>query len=350
MLCVFLYTFKGGDIMGLLKNQTVDMVWRGNNKDYYESKGYMFTKYGDKFLVKAEDLSRCNSKKILVQCDMCEKINEISFAHYNNNITHNDGKYICQKCSIQVRHNKDIPKRRNKYITKINEICDNCGYEFLSSELDIKKNTDIITYRCPKHGIHKMRVANFINGKRCPDCAKEYTQMLFALPNDEVIKRVTDCGGEIINPEEYINNNTYNLIFKCRECGNLFNSSLERFTQHGGQVCKSCSNYESYGEKRIRYYLENHNLEFEQQKWFADCKDKKPLPFDFYLLLYNTIIEFDGRQHFMNVDSFKHGVKYVALHDEIKNKYCHTHNIKLIRIPYTEITKIDSILNNELFT
>ena len=69
---------------------------------------------------------------------------------------------------------------------------------------------------------------------------------------------------------------------------------------------------------------------FEQQRKFEGCKDKNYLPFDFYLPTYNTIIEFDGRQHFGEVNYFKSPYELTKLHDEIKNEFCHNNHINLL--------------------
>jgi len=37
------------------------------------------------------------------------------------------------------------------------------------------------------------------------------------------------------------------------------------------------------------------------------------------------------------------------MRDQIKNQYCQTNDIKLIRIPYTEINNVENILDNFLF-
>ena len=47
--------------------------WNGSQKSYYEEKGYRFTKFGDKFEVRFEDIPHSSDKFIDVQCDYCEK-------------------------------------------------------------------------------------------------------------------------------------------------------------------------------------------------------------------------------------------------------------------------------------
>jgi hypothetical protein len=64
----------------------------------------------------------------------------------------------------------------------------------------------------------------------------------------------------------------------------------------------------------------------------------------------NTIIEFDGRQHFQETDHFSYSYKKVVEHDTIKNNYCADKNIRLIRISYKQINHITEILDKQLFT
>lgn len=74
------------------------------------------------------------------------------------------------------------------------------------------------------------------------------------------------------------------------------------------------------------------------------------MPFDFYLTDLNTMIEFDGIQHFEEVEYFGGYEKLLEtrFNDEIKNQYCKNNDIKLIRIPYYNYDKIENILEKEL--
>ena len=63
-----------------------------------------------------------------------------------------------------------------------------------------------------------------------------------------------------------------------------------------GKGCPICRM--SHGETQIRNYLSDRNIDFEIQFRFKDCRNKLPLPFDFYLPKHNLCIEYDGEQHF----------------------------------------------------
>ena len=70
------------------------------------------------------------------------------------------------------------------------------------------------------------------------------------------------------------------------------------------------------------------------------------LPFDFYLASNNLIVEFDGRQH----EKAEAGSGWntpqqheeIVYRDNIKNRWCKENNKQLIRIPYTELPRIDA--------
>ena len=82
--------------------------------------------------------------------------------------------------------------------------------------------------------------------------------------------------------------------------------------------------------------------------------------YDFILLDDNNepyrIIEFDGIQHYIPTSFYYGHTKennylYTKQNDDIKNQYALSHNIPLVRIPYTEINHItiDMLLNNNKY-
>lgn len=330
----------------VIPDQTIEVKWTENNKQYYMDKGYKFTKFRDTFLVQINDLYPNSKAMVNVRCDCCGKIYKVNMKAYTKNTEHNDGKCVCQKCSIQVRYDKTLDDRRKDYYRRLVEKCNENNYTLVSSVEEINGNRSYIEYCCPDHGRQRMKIANFLIGRKCPECAKEKARHKYQLTQEEILSRVSECGGKIINPSEYVNSEKDNLLFECMECGTIFSSSLAHFTQHGGRLCGSCSSSESLGEKKIRNCLESKNVEFCREKEFKDCRDIKPLPFDFYLPLYNAIIEFDGRQHFGETDFFSYSYTKTKEHDRIKNEYCEKNNIALLRIPYWDINHIEERIDD----
>lgn len=337
---------KGGEYM-LKPNQIIKVKWHSQNKNHYISKGYAFTKYKDEFLVKAEDLSRSATATVKVICDYCGEEYETAWYHYRD-IQDKNEKNACCNCRNKKAHENSLKKRQENLYMKALNACNKKGYTLVSKMECIKNNTSYVVYKCPIHGEQKMRINNLINGRGCPECSFNARSEQYRLSPDEVEKRISVLGGKLLNKEDYINRVERNLIIECVYCGTPFTTSLVLFTQHGGQLCSNCRDVESAGEKRIRKYLELNNILFEQEKWFSDCRDIKPLPFDFYLPEYNMIIEFDGEQHFKEGHFTHSRLSYIQAHDVIKNNYCKNNDIKLIRIPYYEMSNIERILDNEL--
>lgn len=156
---------------------------------------------------------------------------------------------------------------------------------------------------------------------------------------------IEDTGKRVIGNKE--TGEKVNVIWKCRcDCGvetEVPSSHLRSgHTTSCGQCCIS------KGEDRIKATLSSLSISFEQQKRFKDCKDIGILPFDFYLSNYNCCIEYDGEQHFhipLNKKSTfftKEKINEIQRKDKIKTKYCEEHNIKLVRIPYTDFEKINA--------
>jgi hypothetical protein len=138
----------------------------------------------------------------------------------------------------------------------------------------------------------------------------------------------------------YVRDNT-KLIIICDKHGE-FNQTPNSHLR--GDGCSSCK--ESSGEREIRNFLINNNILFESQHTFSNCRNKLPLPFDFYLTDYNICIEYDGRQHY-KINEFFGGEKtfeQLLINDNIKNEYCKEKNIKLLRIKFTEHNEIEKIL------
>lgn len=141
-------------------------------------------------------------------------------------------------------------------------------------------------------------------------------------------------------------------LCKC-DCGN------ECIVRSGNLLrgkTRSCGcNKRSKYEEAVESYLLLHNIDYDCEHRFSDCKNHFMLPFDFYLPNYNGkdyCIEVQGQHHYEPIVGWRgeQGFKEILHNDEIKKKYCDENNIILIELPYTLkekgiINKLDSILN-----
>lgn len=129
------------------------------------------------------------------------------------------------------------------------------------------------------------------------------------------------------------------IIWLCKcDCGNFTEVSVGQLMREHTLSC-GCR-HQSKWEVFIGDYLALLNVKFQPQKRFNDCRNKKQtdmLPFDFYLPDYNICIEYDGEHHFKPIDMWGGQDKFIINqeNDSIKNNYCKSHNITLLRLPYT---------------
>lgn len=204
---------------------------------------------------------------------------------------------------------------------------------------------------CSIHGQFYQTPNAHLAGSGCQRCARP------SLINttEKFIEKAT----QVHNGKYDYSNSVYTTCYakvqiKCQEHGIFYQSASNHIRGAGCPICRA-----SRGELSILSYLSIHNIQCHREKSFDGLINpitRARLWFDFYLPELNTLIEFDGKQHFLPVafDSDTSaetkqanlaGTKY---RDQIKNEYATNNNIKLIRIPYTQINHISDILDNEL--
>lgn len=93
-------------------------------------------------------------------------------------------------------------------------------------------------------------------------------------------------------------------------------------------------------------WLNNNGIHFIREYKIEECKNVRPLPFDFYLPDTNILIEYDGIQHYDKDNRFYS--EQLEINDNIKTNYCIDNKIKLIRIPYWDFDNIINILESEI--
>lgn len=133
------------------------------------------------------------------------------------------------------------------------------------------------------------------------------------------------------------------VVWHCRcDCGNYYDASS--YLLRTGHISSCGCLGRSLGEETIASILIDNNIAFIQEYSFPDCYDKNinlPLRFDFYVN-NQYLIEFDGEQHYKATSGWNtpEHLEIVKHRDTIKNEYCQSHNIPLIRIPYNHINQL----------
>ena len=264
-----------------------------------------------------------NTDYLYFKCGICGK--EYKRAWYKMQ----ECKYkVCNNCQRNI-----TAKSQSKGFQDVVDIFKSHGYYILDSEY-IKNSTPI---HCQdKDGYrYKISLQNLQKGK---------TPRMFSWANN-----FDDCYFNLNNfiLKNNLNNKVLEIYpsgkakFTC-SCGGEFITDVYRFISKGKRRCEKGTKKISGLELTVMDYLKENNIKFEYQYSYSDCKNKRLMPFDFYLSDYNTCIEVDGDQHFHYAfindrKKAQENLKKVQKNDIKKEKYCSQHGINLIRIPYWEI-------------
>lgn len=109
----------------LKPNQWVTMRWHPKNIPHYTALGYQYTKTGDEFLVRVEDLPLQSHVTVTVICDYCGEEYTYKYQNYNNKCSQHLGdacpkcKYIKNRKSVQERYGVDCVLQRPEIKAKI---------------------------------------------------------------------------------------------------------------------------------------------------------------------------------------------------------------------------------------
>lgn len=208
--------------------------------------------------------------------------------------------------------------------TKIKFHCNRCNLDFYQTPNNILK--------LDKYG--------------CSNCAKisrknsDYLKKL-TLTIDDVKNKNKELYPEekyILLEEKYINNKTP-MKFLCKECNKEFKISYVNFCK--GKGCPNHSNkYNSKNVITIKNILDSFNIVYNTEVSFNQCKSKKGniLKFDFKIYTDDKnffLLEYDGEFHDRN-PYYSSEFEKQKENDCIKNDYCKSKNIELIRLNYKD--------------
>lgn len=262
-----------------------------------------------------------NHNKLKLKCE-CGEIFEVSWSHMLNT-----NKLTCNKCGREkmAKLNRSdyyevynivkemgyeliTPIEEFKNMHKIN-VKDKDGYKYNTSIYNLKNNKNIFTKFNKKNPFLIDNICNYIK--------------INNLPIDLVDK----------SPRQ-VNVRNYYFNFYCCECGNIFKATLDQIRYDNRFRCDKCSSKQSNLEWTVEKYLIFKNIKYEKQKRFNDCKNKRTLPFDFYLNDYCCVLEIQGSQHYYENNYFQQTLEERQRIDKIKEEYCKNNNIKYISIPF----------------
>lgn len=245
----------------------------------------------------------------------------------------------CNKCggSIALDFNRFIEKAKLIH-----------GDKYDYSKVKYINNKVKVAITCPIHGEFEQTPNSHLNGRGCNKCANKQRQNYKKLGVDGFIKKANLIHNNKYEYKinDYLGSDSYLKII-CPIHGEFEQRILNHLYQKNG--CPKCK--ESKGETQIAEWLEANNIKYIRQYRFPDCRNIKPLPFDFYLPEINMCIEYQGEQHFRPIKRFggEEKFKTIVVRDEIKRNYCFNNSINLLNIKYNEniINKLSTSVSGD---
>ncbi len=289
--------------------------------------------HGDKY-----DYSKSEYKgkrsRLTVTCPKHGDFEILPDRHYSG-----DG---CPKCSKEKNAQNQFNRRftNDIFIEKARKVH---GDKYDYSQVNYETARIPITVICPKHGPFEITPNKHLLGGGCKECHFDKKRH----SKNDFIEKAKLVHGDKYNYSKvkYVNDMTPVEII-CPKHGSFYATPNNHVSKSSG--CASCK--ESNGEKTLRSILKDKGLKFIPQATFTECLNytdentcvrSTKLKFDFYLPDLNTLVEYDGGFHFIQMPIVK-DEQFIRniLNDKQKNNFAKRKGIKLIRIAYTDLKNL----------
>lgn len=267
----------------------------------------------------------------------------ICLSNYKNWKTHVKMKHIICGHEYDVKPSKFKEGRRCPHCSRIKKAkkedefkseVEQIGkgeYELLSPYINHKEYVKMRHVVCGHE--YKVRPTNFLQRNRCPKC--------YANPmktHEEFLKDVLHLGFGRYKLLSNYESSKDHVKMKHLDCGHEYKVRPLKFI--AGNRCPSCTS--SKGELLIESVLKESGLSFKKEFSFPECKNMRPLRFDFCVHSIEEdvllLIEFDGIQHYKEIKHFGGRKDFLrrVKNDRIKSNFAKNAGIPLLRIRYDQ--------------
>jgi hypothetical protein len=208
-------------------------------------------------------------------------------------------------------------------------------------EGDYINNSTYLLFHCNVCGNKwLLKPIKFVNGRRCPNCAK----IKRTKSNETFINQVyKQTHGEYTFLEKYINNYT-KIKVKHNICNREYFVTPHNFLDMKNR-CPFCSH--SIGEEKIVDFLTKNNISYIRE-YRPDWIKPNRYRYDFYIYEQNLIIEYNGIPHYEDNKWFKTLAKEYQKIDKYKKEKALENGYNYLIIPYWELDNIETILSKRI--
>lgn len=238
-----------------------------------------------------------------IKCNKCGAIYELNNA---TNFLYKKKEKVCSNC---------FPRKDTIEVgQKVKYLFDNNDNIQLLNEYT--KITDNLRIKCLKCGqIYERMPRVFLQSQKCPYCETFSTFKTESVFKQQLKEKLN---GEYDLIGEYKGTNI-STLFRHNDCGFIFKNTPHNILQK--TPCPKCKKFNSKGEIKIKKYLDELNINYEQQKRYEELG---LLSFDFFIPEKQLLIEFQGEQHFHPIKHFGGEGKYLKQveNDNKKRSFC----------------------------
>lgn len=205
-----------------------------------------------------------------------------------------------------------------------------------------------ITIKCLIHGKFEQTPDAHLHGQGCPQCKNIKIGDKLRFNNEYVDNFLNTHNNTVKRIGNYISSGKF-LQFECLICSNKWETTTDHVIyQRTG--CPHCSKFKN--EKIVGDWLNKTNI-----KWNKICikiNGKRYYP-DYFISLLNTVIEYNGDQHYrpvcfkgMSEEIAKNNFHKQLVRDEIMREYCKTNGLILLEIDGRKYKnkRLESFLHN----
>ena len=301
-------------------------------------------RFGDRFDYSLVDV-KGKDKKVAIKCNEC---GTIFYQSPKGHVTSLQGgcpqcryKYVAQHESIPFDEFKRraVLKHGDKYI-----------YD-KSSYVGIREKVRIF---CPVHGWFKQIAAAHVIGRECNLCGNEKIANTLTYSKKDFLEKARLAHGDKYDYSLVDYKQAYkNVKIICPIHGIFEQTPHNHWKGHNCPICSRHARHNygktSKGELEIEKVLKENDISYIKQYEIIDNNIFNPrsrMYADFYIPDTNTIIEFNGEQHYRPIKFFGGEQVFYKQYerDNALRQYCKEHKIKLIEIPYTQFNNIKEIL------
>ncbi len=263
-----------------------------------------------------ELLEYISYKKVHVKCKICGYIRETT----SDNIL----RFGCNNCAVK-RVSDSQRWSKDQFIENAIKVH---GDFYDYSKVNYKSFNSKVEIVCPIHGSFLQTPGHHLSGQHCQKCLGRIDTEEFIRLSKLKHKNLYDY-----SLSEYKNATTPIKII-CKKHGIFY--QLPYIHYNIGCGCQKCKM--SHGEELIMHFLDKHNILYVYQKSFEKTNKNGRFIVDFYIPKINSIIEFNGQQHYYAVDIFggEESFRKQKERDEDLKQYCKDLNIKLLEIKYNQ--------------